>query len=157
MEELKKFEELKKPDKRNLFYCVIDQLTGEQRQIDAKDIYASVEKIELSNTVPTDIRSQFNVARNLAVYSWFSYSFHQLSELKAFSTVEMALRDKFGKHKYGLKRLIKKAVNCGLIKDSGFNHIEKPDNPNSTEYSENLPDIMPLLRNPLAHEGTPGT
>lgn len=44
--------------------------------------------ITLSDSVPKEIVSQFNIARNLAVYSWFSYSFHQVSEMKAFSAVE---------------------------------------------------------------------
>lgn len=154
MEELKKLEQLQNPDKRNLYFCIIDHSTGKQRPLDVKDIYSSVERIELSEAVPEDIRSQFTVARNLAVYSWFSYSFHQISELKAFSTVEMALRSLLGKHKHGFRGLIKKAVNSGLIKDLGFSHIEKPGNPNSTEYSAKLQDIMPALRNSLAHGNT---
>jgi len=154
MEELKKLQELQSPDQRNLYYCVINKITGEQRPIDVKDIYYSVERIELSTKVPEDIISQFNVARNLAIYSWFSYSFHQVSEMKAFATVEMALRERLGRHKCGFKGLVKKAVNLGLIKDSGFSHIEAPEDPNSTEYSAKLPDIMPSLRNSLAHGST---
>ena len=154
MEELKKLEELQNSDKRNLHFCIIDHSTGKQRPLDVKDIYSSVERIELSEAVPEDIRSQFNVARNLAVYSWFSYSFHQISELKAFSTVEMALRSLLGKHKHGFRGLTTKAVNSGLIKDLGFSHIEKPENSNSTEYSAKLQDIMPALRNSLAHGNT---
>jgi len=154
MEKLKKLEELHNPDKRNLVYGVIDRDTGEQRSLDVTDIYSSVEAIDLSAKVPESIRSQFNVAKNLAIYSWFSYSFHQTAEMKAFSTVEMALKDRLGKHKYGLKRLIKRSVDVALIKDSGFSHIAKPENPNSTEYSQDLPKIMSSLRNSLAHGST---
>ena len=155
MEELKKLEELHNPDKRNLVYGVIDRDTGKQRSLDVTDVYSSVEGIGLSAKVPESIRSQFNEARNLAIYSWFSYSFHQIAEMKAFSTVEMALRDRLGNHKKsGLKRLIKMSVNVGLVKDSGFSHIAKPESPSSTEYSQHLPKIMSSLRNSLAHGST---
>lgn len=81
MEELKKLEDLEKPDERNLFYSVINTETGEPRPYEITDLYRSVEAVTLSNKVPEDISSQFNVARNLAVYSWHSYSFNQVSEL----------------------------------------------------------------------------
>jgi len=153
MEELKQLHDLDKPDERNLFYSVINAETGESRPYNISDLYGSVELITLSDKVPDDISSQFNVARNLAVYSWHSYSFNQVSELKSFSCVEMALRDRIGKHKYGFRGQIKKAVNLGLIKDAGFG-ITADSHHSNNSYSDSLKDIVPNLRNGLAHGST---
>lgn len=154
METLKKLEELGNPDERNLRYIQVNYTTGEQRTLEIKDIYSAVERVKLSAKVPEKIQSQFNVAKNLAIYSWFAYSFHQISDMKAFSTVEMALRDRLGEHRYSFKGLIKKAVNLGLINDSGFHHIEESKNVTTNEYSAKLPEIMPYLRNSLAQGST---
>jgi len=155
MEELKKFEEVSLPDIRNTFWVTTNRKTGETRTLDLKDIYEGVKVVELHEGVPADVRSQFNIARNLAIYTWFSYPFHQISELKAFSTVEYALRKYYGAdkdYKYSFEKLIQKAVSDGLIKDSGFSHIE--DSVISSDpqnYSKKLPGLMPKFRNNLAH------
>jgi len=154
MEEFTQFSDITTADERNLFFAVIDQSSGTSRKLAIKDIYNSINSIELAEPVPDSIRSQFNIAKNLAVYSWFSYSFHQVSEMKAFATVENALKCVLGKHKKGFCGLLIKAVRLGLIKDNGFTHIAKPNGPESIEYSEKLPEIMSKLRNNLAHGGT---
>ena len=92
------------------------------------------------------------MARNLAIYTWFCYAFHEISELKAYSTLEMALRLKFGGGKNGFKKLLIDAVNSGLIKDRGFCHIrEGLKDSDSTSYVDRLPELMPRFRNELAH------
>lgn len=139
---------------RNTLWVVVNHETGQQRKLTLSDIYKSVESIKLDESVPDDVKSQFNVAKNLAIYTWFCYSFHQISELKAFSTLEMALRMKFGKdeQKLRFKTLLTKAVESGMIKDIGFNHIKETlKNPDSTAYTERLPDLIPKFRNNLAH------
>lgn len=153
MEELIKLGDLGKPDWRNQVYSVINIETGDSRPYDIDDLYYSVEAVTLSNNVPEDIISQFNVARNLAIYSWHSYPFNQVSELKSYSCVEMALRSRVGKHKYGFRGQIKKAVHLGLIRDEGFSNIENSHHSNNS-YSESLKDIIPNLRNGLAHGST---
>jgi hypothetical protein len=153
MEHFTEFSQITTPDERNLFFVVVDEKTGESRKKSFEDIYHSVAQIELVTSVPDKIRSQFNIAKNLAVYSWFSYPFHQLSEMKAFSTVEDALKCVLGKHKHGFRGLLKKAVRLGIIKDQGFSHIPTPEDPASIEYSEKLPEIISKLRNGLAHGG----
>ena len=154
MEKFKKLGDIDHPDMRNTLWVVVNQETGQQRKLNLSDIYKSVELIDLGERVPDDVRSQFNVAKNLAIYTWYCYSFHQISELKAFSTLEMALRRKFGKdeQQLGLKKLLEMAVESGLIKDRGFSHIsETLKNPDSTAYTEQLPDLIPKFRNNLAH------
>lgn len=152
MEELKKLEEIQLPDVRNTRFVVIKQKTGERRELSLQDIYEAVKSVDLHNDVPEDVRNQFNVARNLAIYTWFSYSFHQVSELKAFSTVEYALRKLYGNNKQSFRSLIEKAVSDDLLKDSRFSHIEiDSQSNNSQKYVKHLPDLMPKLRNDLAH------
>ncbi|MDP3298033.1 MAG: hypothetical protein Q8N09_10700 [Thermodesulfovibrionia bacterium] len=155
MEKFKALDQIYQADARSLYFSIVDRETGEYRPLELKDIYETVASVELSPSVPEDVRSQFNVAKNLAVYTWFSYSFHQISELKAFSTLEMALKLKFGKGKNSFKDLIKKSIASGLIKDKGFSLItETLEDEDSMEYSKALPDVIPYLRNELAHGST---
>lgn len=106
---------------------VVNLQTGDETKYTIEDLYKDVESIVLSESVPDDVKSQFNVARNLALYTWFCYSFHQVSDLKAFSTLEMALRIRLGKSetKSGLQRLVRKAIELGWIKDGDFSHIRE--------------------------------
>ncbi len=152
MEDFKKNDEINLPDERNLLFGSINTETGKFDRLTLERIYRAVELVELSERAPESVRSQFNVAKNLAVYTWYSYSFNQISELKAYSCVEMALKDRLGKHKYGFRGLIKKAVTLGLIQDKGFEVVREPSD--SNEYSEGLIDIIPNLRNELAHGST---
>jgi len=154
MEEFTKLNEIFEPDDRNLHYVITNQETGETRYLTFKDTYEKIKGIELDYVVPDKIKSQFNIAKNLAVYSWYEYSFHQISEMKAFSTTEDALKCVLGKNSKGFCSLLKKAVNMGLIKDSGFYHILEPDDPESIEYSQKLPKLISNFRNNLAHGGT---
>ena len=92
METLKKFEEINLPDRRNKYYVIINRESGEKRNLELKDFYFEIESIKINDEAPEQIRSQFNIARNLAIYTWFCYPFHQISEMKAFSTVDYALK-----------------------------------------------------------------
>jgi hypothetical protein len=153
MEELKSFEELLLPDSRWEFFAFRNHITNKVNKYELSDLYKNAESINLSENVPDDIKSQFNVARMLCVYTWLYYPFHQIAELKAFSTVEMALKNKFNKPRSSLKSLIQHAVNKGLIKDINFSH-SVVKNSNYTENSVKLPEIVSELRNDLAHGST---
>lgn len=153
MEEFKLLASLTNPDERNLYWAVIDRSTGTSRRLELEDIYNSVSEISLDEIVPEDIRSQFNVAKNVAVYSWYCYPFHQICEMKAYSTVEYALKQRLEKS-FPFPKLINKAINLGLIKDAGFSHLRKPVDEDSVEYCKSLVEIIPGLRNGLAHGGT---
>jgi len=155
MEELKKIEEITLPDRRNNHIVVINPQTGQQRNCQFEDIYRQVKSIELNETVPENVRSQFNVARNIALYSWFCYPFHMVSELKTFSTLEMALKIKLKQENndsIGLFDLIVMSVKRNLIKDKHFSHIrEHLTDPESTSYVEQLPELISNFRNDYAH------
>lgn len=70
--------------------------------------------------------------------------------MKAYSTVESALRCKVGKHKYGFKGMLNKAVKSGLVNDSGFKGLRNTAS-SSNDYSLILVESIPALRNELSH------
>jgi hypothetical protein len=149
MEEFKSFDTLLEPDQRWKSFATLDTTTNLPKSYAIEDMYTSIEKIKLNNSVPDDVKSQFNVAKMLGVYAWLYYPFHQIAELKAFSTLEMGLRTRFP-HIKNFSRLLSHAVENGFIRDSGFSNVEQ--NPNdSISYSKKLPKLIPSIRNDLAH------
>jgi len=60
-----------------------------------EDRHAALQEIALNRSTPLDVRQLFETAKNLSLYSWFVYRFHQVSELVAFSALEMALRERY--------------------------------------------------------------
>lgn len=158
MEKLKKLEEICLPDTRSTLFVIINRETGQRRNYGIEDLYEQVRSIELHDVVPEDIRSQFNVARNLSLYTWFCYSFHSASSFRAYSTVEMALRIRLGKPdevKAYLRGMMEEAVNKGLIKDMHFSqYAEQSVDPQSKSFVEGLPEAITYLRNLDAHGST---
>ncbi len=77
----------------------------------------------------------------------------------ANATVEMALNLKCEKEtgvkssrSPGLKKLLKHAVKSDWIVDGDFSHLDEAKYcPNGTKYCKTLPDVLPDLRNSLAH------
>ncbi|MDR9497974.1 MAG: hypothetical protein RI556_02265 [Hydrogenovibrio sp.] len=138
-------------DIRNKYFKYVDRDTGEVTDRKIEDVHSEISSIILSTQVPKEIQSSFNTARKLALYSWYCYAFHQTAEMKAFSSLEEALKLKFGSTNKGLRDLIKKALNHCDIRDRGFQHIAPPEDPESIEYSLKLVDLIPSMRNRLAH------
>lgn len=81
---LKPLDQIYEPDERQISFTA-----------SLKDRHAALEKIVLNNEVPLDVRQLFETAKNLSLYSWFVYRFHQASELICFSALEMALRGRY--------------------------------------------------------------
>lgn len=150
MEEIKLFENLLMPDERWSHFVLVDRTTNEMRPTSLKDRYDAIAEIRVSPNAPEDVRAQFNIALMLGVYAWLYYPFHQVAELKAFSTVEMALRRRLPGVKGGLYKLLSTAVEQGIIVDNGFSHMEA-DQDAPTVYSAKLPGLIAALRNDLAH------
>jgi len=92
MEQLKKLEEVCQPDERNRNRINLDHATGAVTPTTVASIYAVVASIRLNDNVPDTVRSHFNVARNLALYSWFVYSFSEVASMQALASLEMAAR-----------------------------------------------------------------
>lgn len=148
MESLKQLSELTEPDIRNLYFVVTDEASW-ARRLTLEDIHKEVSAIVLSESVPADIRSHFAQAQNLATYSWFHYPFNVTAQFMGFISVELALKQRFGKRD-SFKNLIRKAVEGGLIQDEGF-AISRHREVSSRRYVETLIEVMPDLRNELAH------
>lgn len=153
MEHIKAFENLLLADDRWKAFIGINEKTGELIPVSLASQYQEVASIQLNAGVPDDISSQFNVARMLRVYAWLYYPFHQVAELKAFSTLEMALRDRFPRIQ-GMRNLLEKALKSGYLSDEGFSHLQVVASEDPTQYSSTLPGIVPHLRNSLAHGST---
>lgn len=58
--------------------------------------YKKISRIKLKPYVPERIQIQFDVARNLFLYSWFIYRFYPVSESHVLSCLEFALRERYG-------------------------------------------------------------
>ncbi|MCG8089745.1 MAG: hypothetical protein JAY62_08355 [Candidatus Thiodiazotropha endolucinida] len=165
MEVLKELDRITEADERQQHFAVVDNQTGEYRRLTLEDVYRQTESIQLHNPVPDKVKSHFSTAKNLLVYSWYHYPFNVTAQFLAFVTVEMALKDKFKIEKYqSFRSLIKLAVEEGMVKDDGFEHLYyKSETQELLEkegmiedvrpYVETLTDVMPKLRNELAHGG----
>jgi hypothetical protein len=86
---LKALSEIYKPDVRQA------NLVG-----DLSDIHSVLTEIVLHDGVPSNVRQLFETAKNVSLYSWFAYRFHQVSEMVAFSALEMALRERAGNSEF---------------------------------------------------------
>jgi hypothetical protein len=169
MEELKKFEEICEPDARQQLCVIFDDDLRQFRPLSLKDIYDIADSIKLHEGVPEDIRSHFEMARNLYVYSWFYYPFNVAAQLQAFATAEYALRIRANmnavlRNKPGFKGLLRMAVNQGWISDEGFSHIEfarmqaignmlaaNREQRRIKTYCQALMETLPHFRDELAH------
>jgi hypothetical protein len=60
------------------------------------DAHAILTQITLHTGVPVNVRQLFETAKNVSLYSWFVYRFHQVAESVAYSALEMALRERAG-------------------------------------------------------------
>ncbi len=105
----------------------------------------------MSECVPEEIRSQFNVVKNLYLYTWHCYSFFQVVELKCFSVLEYSLKEVVADEDvWGTYKLIMKAIEISKIqenfikKDVGLGHLTKDD---LHEFAKSFSN----LRNTLAH------
>lgn len=112
MEEFKTLEEVTTVDVRNTYFVLRNRETGETRPKELRDHYESVSRFILCQQVPEKIRSRFNTAKNLLLYTWFAYDFYPVAELQALSTLELALRDRIGEE--GLKTLKKQRKQLGM-------------------------------------------
>jgi len=172
MEELKNFDEIHERDPRYHDFVVPAE---EFRKISLADIYKEVSDMKLHDGVPEKIRSHFEMARNLLIYSWFHYPFHMAAWLYALISVEYALKEKIGKDNMIFKDMLAKAVKEKWIIADNFSHIqiriknmqelgEVYYGPVETDmfkhYCDSLCKSIPYFRNEMAHGSTmlfPGT
>lgn len=117
---LKSLDEICEPDNRQKLFLGIS-LNGNHTELS---------RIKLNRRVPVEVRQVFETAKNLSLYSWFVYRFHQVSELTAYSALEMGLRLKYEKENpkkasLNLKGLLKHAQEKNWINNEGFSWLDK--------------------------------
>lgn len=106
MEKLKPLEELCQPDVRYRNRIDLNLTTGEASETTIQSLYSVIEPITLSEKVPDEVRSHFEIARNLALYSWFVYSFNVVTAMQAYASLELALKQKTGKSRVKFKKTL---------------------------------------------------
>jgi hypothetical protein len=142
-----------------------------------EDLHAIASRFELSDAVPDGVRNQFDLARNLLLYSWFVYEFSTVAELCGYGSVELALRQRCGAalgKEPSLSRMLRHAMAEGWLRDEGFRsgreRLEEWDQaaedraafeqigarfvPLDTDpqyYARIICDTLPSFRNYLAH------
>jgi hypothetical protein len=148
MEQFKAYEEIECIDHGHV---LIGQITG--YVISLPKLHAALASIELHEGVPRDVQGQFNVARNMALYTYFHYAMAPEVQMKTYSVTELALKRRFPHMaKKTLAPLLREAVTQELLNDAGFRHLGSPDPLNS--YSRSLAVVLPELRNSSAHGST---
>lgn len=145
METFKKLSEILVIDERHI---LLSKITG--GLLDVELLHQVLSEIVLNDNVPEKIKGQFNVAKNMALYTYYIYSLAPEVQHKTYTIIEYALKIKanVGK-KMMLKKLLIMAIEQEWISDSGFRHLENPDNNNS--YCKSLVKVLPDLRNSAAH------
>ncbi len=144
MDSFKRFDEILCIDKQHLF---LQKMGG--NEIELASHHQKIAAIELHSGVPQTIRGQFNIARNMALYSFFFYSLGAEVQLKASSVIEYALRIKSNRPELMLRQLLTLANEKNWLRDSGFRHAKEPSD--SNKYCASLVRILPQQRNESAH------
>jgi hypothetical protein len=89
-DEFKPLAEVLLSDVRQKFWARL-QSDGTFRGIQMEDLHKRMSELNLNSTVPEGVRTGFDTARNLFLYSWFVYRFQTVAELQAYATLEFAL------------------------------------------------------------------
>lgn len=144
IEKLKALDEITTVDPRHL---TMGSITGFVPRLE--DLHAHASSITLHKGVPEEIRNQFNVTRNMALYTYFHYSLAPVVQLKTYILIEHALKLRTGEDRTSFKKLLRIAVENGWVHDKGFRHLKFPTDKN--EYCRKMIGVFPRLRNDAAH------
>jgi predicted ATPase len=111
--------------------------------------HGMISSVTLSADVDDDVRVQFEIARNIFLYSFFYYRFGMTSLKQAAASTELGLRLYIGKshdeRENTLKKLLRRAHSQGLV---NLKEIKAHLDP------EEFIQILTSFRNTLAH-GSP--
>lgn len=120
-DQLRDISNAQKPDPRTVTWAV-------PAPASLSEHHAEVSAIQISSTVPEPVAVQFENARNLYLYAWYVYRFYMPATTQALAALEFGLRERLrttlpekdqGK-RLMLKRLLRMAVDQGLVKNEGF-------------------------------------
>ena len=148
MEEFKSLDDLTKMDEKHRLMGAVCGAVPDLRKM-----HQLLSEECLSEGVPDEIKGQFNIARNMALYTYYFYALAPEVHLKTYTLIEYSLKVKANSSKrLMLGELLAMAVEKGWISDSGFRHIENPDKSNA--WCKSLSDVLRKLRNTQAHGST---
>jgi len=99
-DEFKPLAEVTLPDVRQKFWARL-QPDGTFRGVQLKDLHNRMSELTLNSTAPEGVRTGFETARNLFLYSWFVYRFLTVAELQAYAALEFALGERIEIEKAG--------------------------------------------------------
>ncbi|EKO3386830.1 hypothetical protein OMA36_003123 [Vibrio fluvialis] len=173
MEKFKELHEVGLPDSRQGCFQIFDMEMGNFRDKELADIHLRLSEIQLNPNVPEKIKDHFTTSKHLSLYSWFVYRFIPVAEFHAITSLEFALKEKLGKPKWGLKRLLSHAVENRWVVDNDFqihrkskergpysaqiwadsesNITFREPQPIEETYTSILIDSIPYIRNEYAH------
>ena len=127
-DEFKPLNEMLLSDVRQTFWVKI-QPDGSTREFRFDDLHKRVAELVLNSTVPEDVRTGFDTARNLYLYSWFVYRFLTVAELQAYAAFEYALGKRIEVenigHVRGLKRRFDFAIQKGWLRADGVRRYRR--------------------------------
>lgn len=89
---LKPLETICEADPRQAAFGRLDRGATSTRSKTIEDHYSDVLLTALPDHAPEDIRTHFDIARNLLLYSWFVWRFAWAAQLYAYASLELALR-----------------------------------------------------------------
>lgn len=104
-----------------------------------------METARLIEQVPDRIRIEFDIARNVFIYSFYSYRLSMAAQAYAFGCVEKAIVEKAGRESFTLKErpqlgyLLDTAINEGWLTDDAFPKYALP--PYSENYCKGLKEF----------------
>lgn len=147
MEKFLSIEELTQVDRRNLYF-VDDE--GNHRSLE--QLHDLLSQETLNAEIPDDLKSQFNIAKTMALYTYYYYALAPEVHLKTYLIIEHALRLKLkpkNRHEATLNPMLRAAVKKKLICDSGFRSFNQSE-PGIEKCTQMIKAIS-HLRNSKAH------
>jgi hypothetical protein len=120
------------PDPRTNLFVYVNKNTGEVTPKVIDDQYQAVACFTLNSTVPSNIATHFETAKNLFLYAWFVYRFYPVAEQHVVASLEFALRERL--HEFvasekekrpkaiepGLKKLLGHAIKEGIVRNENI-------------------------------------
>ncbi len=137
-DEFKPLAEVLLSDVRQTFWVRL-QSDGTSRGVQLEDLHKRMSELNLNSTVPEDVRTGFDTARNLLLYSWFVYRFQTVAELQAYATLEFALGKRLqaegSGHIKNLSPRLNHAVQKGWLRADGV-RIYRQKSESRRRYAE---------------------
>jgi len=129
------------------------------------DMHRALSGLTLHRQVPRDVRQLFETSKNLALYSWFVYRFHQAAELLGYTALELALKQRYqveypDKKPPMLRGLLLHAQDKKWIRNEGFSdrlsrarkHVQSQKTLEAIEQMDRTKESERMVDNPTEEE-----